>query len=101
MRLKGMYLQVINIIMGGFDFDRFLYGEGLPPSIFCRWEVSASDDLPEYMQVCFFALLDVVNEIEERLTDEGRSYRVYYAKEAVSFGFYHFCFIFMLSSIYN
>ncbi|XP_031256310.1 valencene synthase-like [Pistacia vera] len=49
-----------------------------------RWEVLAANDLPEYMQVCYFALLDVVKEMEDNLVNEGRSYRVHYAKEAQS-----------------
>ncbi|KAJ0103302.1 hypothetical protein Patl1_04451 [Pistacia atlantica] len=48
-----------------------------------RWEVLAANDLPEYMQVCYFALLDVVKEMEDNLVNEGRSYRVHYAKEAM------------------
>ena len=41
-------------------------------------------DLPEYMQVCFDALLGVMKEMEDNVTREGRSYRMYYAKEGVS-----------------
>nr|AIO10966.1 TPS03 [Liquidambar formosana]AMD82311.1 alpha, beta-caryophyllene synthase [Liquidambar formosana] len=48
-----------------------------------RWEVADAEDLPEYMKVCFLALLNVVREIEEKLAIEGRSYRLYYAKEAM------------------
>ncbi|KAK2984766.1 hypothetical protein RJ640_004591 [Escallonia rubra] len=48
-----------------------------------RWEVAAVGNLPKYMQVCYLALLDVVEEMENKLTDEGRSYRVHYAKEAM------------------
>ena len=48
-----------------------------------RWDVSAIDQLPEYMRVCYQALLYVYSEIEEEMAKEGRSYRLYYAKEAV------------------
>ncbi|RVW94769.1 (-)-germacrene D synthase [Vitis vinifera] len=48
-----------------------------------RWDISAIDQLPEYMRVCYRALLDVYSEIEEEMAKEGRSYRLYYAKEAV------------------
>ncbi|KAA8523762.1 hypothetical protein F0562_010185 [Nyssa sinensis] len=47
-----------------------------------RWEVTTVD-LPEYMQVCFLALSDVVKEMEEKMVNEGRSYRIHYAKEAM------------------
>ncbi|KAJ9671954.1 hypothetical protein PVL29_025549 [Vitis rotundifolia] len=48
-----------------------------------RWDISAIDQLPEYMRVCYRALLDVYSEIEEEMAKKGRSYRVYYAKEAM------------------
>ncbi|RVW37342.1 (-)-germacrene D synthase [Vitis vinifera] len=47
-----------------------------------RWDISAIDQLPEYMRVCYQALLYVYSEIEEEMAKEGRSYRLYYAKEA-------------------
>ncbi|KAJ9671956.1 hypothetical protein PVL29_025550 [Vitis rotundifolia] len=48
-----------------------------------RWDISVIDQLPEYMRVCYRALLDVYSEIEEEMAKEGRSYRFYYAKEAM------------------
>ncbi|KAI7981010.1 (-)-germacrene D synthase [Camellia lanceoleosa] len=49
-----------------------------------RWEEAAISDLPEYMQVCFEALSDVMKEMEDNITThEGRSYHIYYAKEAM------------------
>ncbi|EXB50928.1 (-)-germacrene D synthase [Morus notabilis] len=51
-----------------------------------RWDVSAMDKLPEYMKVCYKALLDVYDEIEENLaTEDGKLYRLGYAKEAESY----------------
>uniref|UniRef100_A0A2N9I7S9 Uncharacterized protein n=1 Tax=Fagus sylvatica TaxID=28930 RepID=A0A2N9I7S9_FAGSY len=47
-----------------------------------RWDISAIDQLPEYMKVCYQALLDIYNEMEEKI-GEGRSYRVRYAIEAM------------------
>ncbi|CAL5376190.1 unnamed protein product [Camellia sinensis] len=48
-----------------------------------RWEEAAISDLPEYMQVCFEALSDVMNEMEDKITThDGRFYHIYYAKEA-------------------
>ncbi|KAF8391454.1 hypothetical protein HHK36_023759 [Tetracentron sinense] len=44
-----------------------------------RWDISVIDQLPEYMKVCYRALLDVYDEMEEEMTKEGRSYHVYYA----------------------
>ncbi|XP_058115042.1 beta-cubebene synthase-like isoform X2 [Magnolia sinica] len=48
-----------------------------------RWDIGTMDQLPEYMQVCFHALYNVVKEIEEKTTDEGRSYTAHYSKEAM------------------
>ncbi|KAI8001047.1 (-)-germacrene D synthase, partial [Camellia lanceoleosa] len=46
-----------------------------------RWEEAAISDLPEYMQVCFEALSEVMKEMEDKITThEGRSYHIYYAK---------------------
>ncbi|KAG5255117.1 (-)-germacrene synthase [Salix suchowensis] len=48
-----------------------------------RWEITAVDQLPEYMKVAYKALLDVYTEIEETMVNEEISYRVFYAKEAM------------------
>ncbi|KAJ7981636.1 (-)-germacrene D synthase [Quillaja saponaria] len=50
-----------------------------------RWDIGAKDKLPEYMKHAFQALLDIYDEIEEKMASEGRSYRVYYTREAVSY----------------
>ncbi|KAL4619172.1 hypothetical protein ACB092_06G060600 [Castanea dentata] len=47
-----------------------------------RWDISAIDQLPEYMKVCYQALLDVYCEMEE-IVGERRSDRVKYAIEAM------------------
>ena len=41
------------------------------------------DQLPDYMKICYEALLNVYIEIEEKVAKEGWSYRVHYGKEAV------------------
>jgi hypothetical protein len=48
-----------------------------------RWDIGATDQLPEYMKVCYSALLDIYNEMDKKI-GEGRSYRVKYARAAVS-----------------
>ncbi|KAF5948761.1 hypothetical protein HYC85_014718 [Camellia sinensis] len=45
-----------------------------------RWESSALDQLPEYMKLCYQALLDVYNMIDEEMSKQERSYRVHYTK---------------------
>ncbi|KAI7981018.1 (-)-germacrene D synthase [Camellia lanceoleosa] len=48
-----------------------------------RREISAIDQLPEYMKPCFQALLDVYNMIDEEMAMKGTSYHVHYAKSAM------------------
>ncbi|WRX28423.1 Terpene synthase [Theobroma cacao] len=45
------------------------------------WDISAIKHLPEYMKVFYEALLDVYNDIEKYMIDEGKLYRMHYAKE--------------------
>nr|QNC49788.1 terpene synthase 5 [Leucophyllum frutescens] len=45
-----------------------------------RWDISAMEQLPPYMKICYKALLDVYVEMEE-LEEEGESYRQYHARE--------------------
>ncbi|KAK4576358.1 hypothetical protein RGQ29_027073 [Quercus rubra] len=47
-----------------------------------RWDISAIDQLPDYMKLCYQALLDVYYEMEEKI-GEAKSYRVKYAIEAM------------------
>ncbi|KAK7842868.1 (-)-germacrene d synthase [Quercus suber] len=48
-----------------------------------RWDISCIDKLPEYMQICYRALFDVFEAIENELAKKERSYRVGYAKDAM------------------
>ncbi|KAM1442083.1 hypothetical protein ACFX13_010004 [Malus domestica] len=48
-----------------------------------RWDVSAIDQLPEYMKVCYRALLDIYTEIHEKLAHDGKLYRIHHATEAM------------------
>ncbi|KAF9667938.1 hypothetical protein SADUNF_Sadunf15G0075100 [Salix dunnii] len=48
-----------------------------------RWDTKSMDRLPDYMQICYEALLNVYSEIEEKVAKEGWSYRVHYGKQAV------------------
>ncbi|KAK4484407.1 hypothetical protein RD792_006986 [Penstemon davidsonii] len=46
-----------------------------------RWDVSALDQIPQYMRYCYQALLDVYAEAENELDKTGKSYCVNYAEE--------------------
>lgn len=50
-----------------------------------RWDISALDQLPDYMKYFYQILLDFYAETEEELSKEGLPlYRMQYAKDAVS-----------------
>nr|GMD77172.1 (-)-germacrene D synthase-like [Ipomoea batatas] len=48
--------------------------------ILTRWDAIAVNELPEYMGVCYLALLDVYAEMEKELAKTGELYRVDYVK---------------------
>nr|GME15966.1 (E,E)-germacrene B synthase-like isoform X2 [Ipomoea batatas] len=48
--------------------------------IFTRWDATAVNELPEYMKICYMALLDVYAEMEKELAETGELYRIDYAK---------------------
>nr|GME12961.1 (-)-germacrene D synthase-like [Ipomoea batatas] len=50
-----------------------------------RWDTVLVNELPEYMRVCYVALLDVYVEMEKELAVKGESYRINYAKNEVEF----------------
>ncbi|XP_031099202.1 (-)-germacrene D synthase-like [Ipomoea triloba] len=45
-----------------------------------RWDAALVNELPEYMRVCYAALLDVYAEMQKELVVKGESYRINYAK---------------------
>ncbi|KAJ4850570.1 hypothetical protein Tsubulata_030040, partial [Turnera subulata] len=47
-----------------------------------RWDGSI-DHLPDYMKVVFHALMELLKQLEEETTKEGRPYCIQYVKEAV------------------
>nr|XP_027122318.1 probable terpene synthase 2 [Coffea arabica] len=48
-----------------------------------RWDVGCIKQLPDYKKICYQTLLDVFVEIEQVMAKKRRSYRSYYAKEAI------------------
>nr|GLL43476.1 probable terpene synthase 2 isoform X5 [Ipomoea trifida] len=44
-----------------------------------RWDASAINELPEYMKVCYIALLDIYAQMEKELGPKGGTYQVNYA----------------------
>ncbi|KAJ0102544.1 hypothetical protein Patl1_04439 [Pistacia atlantica] len=52
-------------------------------SAITKWNISAIDQLPDYMKLCYKALLDIYSEIEPKMADQGKLYRLDFAKEAM------------------
>nr|QIQ55993.1 putative terpene synthase 1 [Eremophila drummondii] len=48
-----------------------------------RWDIKEIDRLPDYMKICYRALLDLYSQYEEELGQQGRSFAVNYAKQAM------------------
>lgn len=48
-----------------------------------RWEVSAVDQLPDYMKLLYTIILDFFEELDKEFSKEGRSFRLFYIKEAL------------------
>ncbi|XP_068340232.1 (-)-germacrene D synthase-like [Pyrus communis] len=67
--------------------DIYEYGTNEQLELFTEaiksWDVSAIDQLPEYMKVCYRALLDVYTEIHEKLAHDGKLYRIHHAREVM------------------
>ncbi|XP_027355362.1 (-)-germacrene D synthase-like [Abrus precatorius] len=48
-----------------------------------RWDISCMDFLPEYMKICYQALLDIFKEIEQEMDKEGRAFCVIYVRNEI------------------
>ncbi|KAL6213630.1 hypothetical protein ACLB2K_013077 [Fragaria x ananassa] len=47
------------------------------------WDVKCIDELPDYLKIFYYELLNVFHEMDKVLAKEGRSYRVCYAIQAM------------------
>ncbi|KAK6129778.1 hypothetical protein DH2020_036485 [Rehmannia glutinosa] len=45
-----------------------------------RWDIKEIDKLPDYMKICYKALLDLYDHYDEELRQQGRSFALHYAK---------------------
>ncbi|XP_048439389.1 (-)-germacrene D synthase-like [Pyrus x bretschneideri] len=81
-RISSKVTAIISLID-----DIYEYGTNEQLELFTEaiesWDVSAIDQLPEYMKVCYRALLDVYTEIHEKLAHDGKLYRIHHAREAM------------------
>ncbi|XP_058081685.1 sesquiterpene synthase TPS2-like [Magnolia sinica] len=49
-----------------------------------RWDPAAMDQLPDYMKLHYNGLLNTVDQIENELSTEGKSYRIPYVKKVIT-----------------
>ncbi|KAK9025817.1 hypothetical protein V6N11_038672 [Hibiscus sabdariffa] len=48
-----------------------------------RWDLKCMEQLPDFMKISYKALLDVYEEMEQLMAEQGRQYRVEYARKAM------------------
>ncbi|GFP81463.1 vetispiradiene synthase 1 [Phtheirospermum japonicum] len=48
-----------------------------------RWDIKEMEKLPDYMKICYKALLDLYDHYNEELRQQGRSFAVHYAKSTM------------------
>ncbi|KAK4388937.1 Viridiflorene synthase [Sesamum angolense] len=48
-----------------------------------QWDIKEADRLPDYMKICYRVLLDLYDQYEQELRQQGRSFAVHYAKETM------------------
>ncbi|XP_077246034.1 (-)-germacrene D synthase-like [Tasmannia lanceolata] len=76
-------LSLISTIDDFYDVYGTIEEQRLFTDAIDRWDVEAIHHIPKYMEVCYLALIDVVDEIEEELAAEGSSYRIPYLKGGI------------------
>ncbi|XP_052178614.1 (-)-germacrene D synthase-like [Diospyros lotus] len=74
---------MISIIDDAYDAYGTLEELALFTDAIEKWHVSATHQLPEYTRLCYEALLDVYDMIEEEMAKQRRSYVVDYAKSTM------------------
>uniref|UniRef100_A0A1W7HBX6 Putative vetispiradiene synthase n=1 Tax=Scoparia dulcis TaxID=107240 RepID=A0A1W7HBX6_SCODU len=85
---RGRVMLTKSLALGSLIDDTYdAYGTLEELDIFAtaidRWEVGEIDRLPDYMKPLYRAILELYEQFEEELANEGRSYGVYYAREAL------------------
>ncbi|CAI9115733.1 OLC1v1016719C1 [Oldenlandia corymbosa var. corymbosa] len=71
-------INVVSIVDDIYDTYGFLDELVLFTDSIERWHISASDQLPSYMNNCYLEMLNVYSKIEERLSNQGKSNQISY-----------------------
>ncbi|KAK7846176.1 putative disease resistance protein [Quercus suber] len=74
------HLEAPNLIPPNLQLPSIYTDPIISPSQ--MWDISSIDQLPNYMQICYRALLSVFEVADEELAKQGTSYRASYAKDA-------------------
>ncbi|KAK9225677.1 hypothetical protein WN943_010721 [Citrus x changshan-huyou] len=82
-RLFTKVITLISVIDDIYDVYGKIEELELFTSAIERWDINAIDQLPEYMKLCYGALIDVYSEAAKDLASQGKLYRLHYAKEAM------------------
>ncbi|KAI4374743.1 hypothetical protein MLD38_012703 [Melastoma candidum] len=82
-RFVAKIVAVINLMDDMFDAYGTLEELELFTQALERWDMTATDGLPEYMKFYYKALLYIFDEIEEEVARRGHSYRLDYAKQSI------------------
>ncbi|XP_044496681.1 (-)-germacrene D synthase-like [Mangifera indica] len=82
-RLLTKVISITSIIDDIYDVYGTIDELELLTSAIERWDMSVIDQLPDYMKLCYKALLDIYNEIESEMTNQKKLYRLDFAKEAM------------------
>nr|GLL43478.1 (-)-germacrene D synthase-like [Ipomoea trifida] len=72
-------LDVVLLKFAKLDFNMLQKEHQWEIGCLTRWDASAINELPEYMRVCYIALLDIYAQMEKELGPKGRAYQVNYA----------------------
>ncbi|KAM7469406.1 hypothetical protein LguiA_007589 [Lonicera macranthoides] len=82
-KLLAKVMQITSVLDDIYDVYGNLEELILLTDAIDRWDTSALDQLLEYMRLFYQAFLDVYTEMEENLSEDGTTYRVHYAKDAM------------------
>ncbi|RWR88240.1 terpene synthase 1 [Cinnamomum micranthum f. kanehirae] len=81
-RITTKCISLTSILDDIYDVYGTLEELELYTNVIERWDRSMVDQLPDFMKLHFVALLDAVDEFEEELALEEKSYRISFLKDA-------------------
>ncbi|CAJ1978685.1 unnamed protein product [Sphenostylis stenocarpa] len=80
-RLTAKTIAICSIIDDMYDAYGTIDELELFTNAIQRWDICCLVDLPEYMKLCYRAIMNVLEEIENETTKQGKPYCIKYAKK--------------------